>query len=142
MITFMGNTHTQVFSVRFSNDDKLLATGTIDGDVNLYETIESKTIGLGKSWRKESLPTTGIRWKPKVGDKDFNIFVTTCADGSLTWFNKTGEMVHREGMTHALLCCDYSQDSIVVGRDDFGLSIFDDNIQKEKQVQHIIRLVV
>jgi hypothetical protein len=37
MLTFVGNTNTQVFSVRFSNDDSMLVAGTIDGDVTIYD---------------------------------------------------------------------------------------------------------
>ena len=42
LLTFVGNTHTQVFSVRFSNDDSLLIAGNIDGDVTVYDVYESK----------------------------------------------------------------------------------------------------
>lgn len=41
MNTFVGNTNSQVFCTRFSNDDKMVVTGTIDGDIKVYDVYES-----------------------------------------------------------------------------------------------------
>jgi WD40 repeat protein len=62
--------------------------------------------------------------------------VTTCADGSLTWFDKTGDVLHRESSNHALLCCDYSPlgDFVVVGRDDFAVCVYDEETKKATHV--------
>jgi WD40 repeat protein len=37
MNTFVGNTNSQVFCARFNNDDKMIVTGTVDGDIKVYD---------------------------------------------------------------------------------------------------------
>jgi WD40 repeat protein len=44
LLTFVGSSHTQVFSVRFSNDDSMLVSGSIDGDVTVYDVYESNCL--------------------------------------------------------------------------------------------------
>ena len=50
--TFFGNQGSQIFSLKFSNDNKMLATGTIDGDIKVYNVAEGKTLTVARSWHK------------------------------------------------------------------------------------------
>lgn len=50
--TFFGNQGSQIFSLKFSSDNKMIATGTIDGDIKVYNVAEGKTLTVARSWHK------------------------------------------------------------------------------------------
>jgi WD40 repeat protein len=77
--TFFGNQGNQIFTMKFSNDSKMIAAGTIDGDIKIYDVMEGKNITMARSWMKTEAPTTSVRWRPKKGDIDSNFLVATNA---------------------------------------------------------------
>ena len=104
---FFGNQDNQVFTLKFNNNDKLLATGTIDGEVKIYDVVEGKNTAIAKSWSKSESSTTSVRWRPKRGEVDPHYLVATSSEGSVTWLKSTGEVIERISTDSPVMCCDY-----------------------------------
>lgn len=71
----------------------MVATGTIDGDIKIYDVAEGKNLTVARSWVKLEGPTTSVRWRPKRGQIDPNYLVATNAEGVVNWLKSTGQII-------------------------------------------------
>lgn len=96
----------------------MLATGTINGDIKVYNVAEGNTLTIARSWGKAENPTTCVRWKPGKEEAGQHYLVGTSTEGTVTWLKSTGEIIERVHLDSPILCCDYleSGHSVVVGK--------------------------
>eukprot|EP00924_Labyrinthula_sp_SR-Ha-C_P013881 maker-scaffold_5-augustus-gene-16.14-mRNA-1 protein AED:0.13 eAED:0.18 QI:0/0/0/1/0/0.33/3/0/575 len=89
----------EVFSVRFSPDSSLLAAGSSDGVIKIYQPQSGKLLCELKMPENilGSLPITGIRFRPpNSASKTKNILIAASADGSVSqWHVTSGQCLHR-----------------------------------------------
>ena len=114
----------------------MIATGTIDGDVKVYDVFEGKNLTLARSWFKLEGPTTSIRWRPKRGEIDPLYLVATNAEGTVTWLKSTGDIIERIELNSPVMCCDYSGtgEAVIVGKEDFSVEVIHDNTRSVERL--------
>ena len=109
----------EVFTVRFSPDDRFLAAGCGDGVVRIYNAVTGKlTYSLNQSPSSsnsvlgDKLPTTAIRFRPAGTSKTRNVLLAANADGSVShWHITSGKCLHSTvEKNNQVLCIDYKSD--------------------------------
>ncbi|EER01710.1 WD-repeat protein 51A, putative [Perkinsus marinus ATCC 50983] len=124
----------EVFCVRFSPDDTLMAASTSDGLIKIYNCRDGKEAYTLQSRRTGDIiqPVTQIRWRPMGASvKSQNVLVSVNAAGVVShWHVATGACIHEvteEG--NQLFCVDYAADGsqfATAGRER-GVSVYDEN---------------
>ena len=134
--TFFGNQGSQIFSLKFSSDSKMIATGTIDGDIKVYNVAEGKTMTIARSWQKGENATTCLRWRPKQGEIDLHHLAATSTEGTITWLKYSGEILGRAQLNSPVMCCDYSSsgENVIVGKEDFSIEVLDDETKSAQRL--------
>jgi COMPASS component SWD3 len=61
--TFFGNPETEVLSVRFDQEDQLVAAGCSDGGIKVYNLTTGKLITNLMGSSGYATPTTCVRWR-------------------------------------------------------------------------------
>lgn len=94
----MGDGDTQVFCMKYSDDDQYLACGYGDGMTRIYNTQTGKLSYTLQSFTQgDDMPVTCLAWRPTSQQlKTTNILVTGSADGSLRhWHATSGKCLHQ-----------------------------------------------
>ena len=60
----LGNTEKPTFCVRFSPNDKLIATGSFDGTIRIFNVQLGTTAYIMNEKMFDPMPTTQIKWRP------------------------------------------------------------------------------
>ena len=114
--TVSDNT-SEVFSVRFSPDGKLLAAGCGDGAIRVYNALNGNLAYELKqpAGPNIGLPTTSIRFRPLGASKTKNVLIAANADGSLShWHITSGKCLHQiRNDDNQLYCLDYRSDGAI-----------------------------
>ena len=93
----IGDGDSQVFAMKFDQDDKYLATGYGDGMVRIYNTDNGKlSYTLADMDATQTMPVTCLQWRPQSASlKTANVLVTGSADGTLRhWHATSGKCLH------------------------------------------------
>ncbi|KAF4709591.1 hypothetical protein FOZ62_028929 [Perkinsus olseni] len=124
----------EVFCVRFSPDDTLMAASTSNGLIKIYNCRDGKEVYTLHSRHTGDIvqPITQVRWRPGGSSaKTKNVLVSVNAEGVVShWHVTTGTCMHEvteEG--NQLFCVDYSTDGsqfATAGRER-GVSVYDEN---------------
>jgi COMPASS component SWD3 len=95
----VGDGDTQVFSMRYSDDDQYLATGYGDGMTRIYNANSGKLAYTLQSFQTDDdMPVTCLAWRPtSAALKTANILVTGSADGAIRhWHATSGKCLHQK----------------------------------------------
>ena len=65
----------EVFTVRFSNDGGMLATGCNDGNVRVYTTAKGSLVYTLPPGVPEAMPVTALRFRPAAASKTKNVLL-------------------------------------------------------------------
>ncbi|KAF4709339.1 hypothetical protein FOZ62_002186 [Perkinsus olseni] len=124
----------EVFCVRFSPDDTLMAASTSNGRIKIYNCRDGEEVYTLHSRHTGDIvqPITQVRWRPGGSSaKTKNVLVSVNAEGVVShWHVTTGTCMHEvteEG--NQLFCVDYSTDGsqfATAGRER-GVSVYDEN---------------
>ena len=137
----------EVFTVRYSPDDRFVAAGCGDGTVRVYNAENGRltyTLNGGKpiltprasgsdkeaSILNGGLPTTAMRFRPLGASKTRNVLLVANADGSVShWHVTSGKCLHstaEEG--NQILCIDYNKDgsSFATAGKDHTVRVYDE----------------
>jgi len=105
----------EIYCVRFSPDDSLLAVSYGNGTVGINNTLTGRhTFNLNpKRGEGLTLPITGMCWRPVPASLGKELMVSVASDGGVTLWNATARKrlhdVVEEG--NQLFCVDYSADA-------------------------------
>ncbi|EAR93543.3 WD40 domain protein (macronuclear) [Tetrahymena thermophila SB210] len=130
--TFFGNPETEVFCVRFDQDDQFIAAGCSDGSVKIFNISTGKLEhNLSGSSGINATPTTCLRWRPPVHNKTKQVLVSVNSDGSIIhWHAPSGKQLHRlVENNHSIMCLDYNPEgsSFVTAGKDFHIRVYDED---------------
>ena len=112
--------------MKYSHDDRYLATGYGDGLTRIYNLATGKLSYTLQHFEGDdaTMPVTALTWRPVTPQmKTQNVLVTAQADGSLKhWHATSGKCLHKtcEDPDNHLYCLDFTHDGIflaVAGRD-------------------------
>ncbi|EER17247.1 wd-repeat protein, putative [Perkinsus marinus ATCC 50983] len=124
----------EVFCVRFSPDNTLLAVSTSNGLIKIYNCRDGKEIYTLQSPRTGEViqPVTQIRWRPMGSSaKTQNVLVSVNAEGVVSHWHVTSASCMHEFTEdgNQLFCVDYSPDGsqfATAGRER-GVAVYDEN---------------
>lgn len=113
--------------VAFSPDDKLIAVGSFDGAVCLYDAATGNTrLEFNISTTARVLPVTSLRFHPTAP-----VLLLTASDGTVEKRDlRTGEAIYQFKEEHVeVYCCDYRKDGAMfaTGAVDGAVRVFDDS---------------
>ena len=112
---------------RYSNNDKFLAVGLMNGKIALIQN-DIMNIDCMLDSGIEGLPCTSIRWRPN--DRLNEMLLTTNCDGSLTGFSLRSKKVKWkiQEKSSNFLCADYKNagNGFIVGDHKGNISIYDE----------------
>ncbi|KAL4467051.1 hypothetical protein ABPG74_010648 [Tetrahymena malaccensis] len=125
-----------IFSLRFSQDDKFIAAGCADGSVKILNAGNGQQLGsLQGAIHILNAPTTSVRWKPKLQQNDSYQLLSVNSDGSIThWDALEQKPIHRmiENKGHNILSLDYNNDGsrFATAGKDFRVRVYDDQTKQ------------
>ena len=93
----IGDGDTQVYCMKFDEEDIYLACGYGDGMTRIYNTDTGKlNYTLVDMEITQTMPVTCLLWRPQTSAlKTNNVLVTGTADGILRhWHATSGKMLH------------------------------------------------
>lgn len=128
----LGEENSEVFAVRWSADDALLAASMGDGSIRLFSATNGSLIRqLNCRVSGENMPVTGIRWRPLVSvSKTKHILLSVTSDGGIIhWHATSGKELHKQILPGTqCLACDFSKEGTMyaVGCQDMFIRIFDE----------------
>ncbi|PRP86887.1 hypothetical protein PROFUN_03635 [Planoprotostelium fungivorum] len=122
-----------VFSLRWSPDQKLLACGCADGQIRVYGSSGRVSYTLGLS--SISLPTTCVRFRPSSPNhKTKNILIAANSDGTLRHWHVTSEKcVHTiTEEDNQIYAVDYRHDAerFSTAGKDFKIRLYDEQTKQ------------
>lgn len=129
----LGERASEVFSVRWSQEDSHLAAAMGDGTVRLFSAADGSFIrALNCRSGVEYMPVTGIRWRP-VGfsAKTKNVLLAiTCEGEVMHWHATSGKELYK--ISHPgnqCLALDYSSDGnyFAIGCQDRTIKVYDES---------------
>jgi WD40 repeat protein len=118
----------ELFSVRWSPDDLLLAAASSDGTVKILSK-DGDSINALPCYRNLAYPVTSVRWRPS-GGKTRNIVLSATCDGGMYHYHvSSGKIIHFSQISAGILSLDYSEDGqfYAIGCDDSSIQVFDEN---------------
>ncbi|OMJ83341.1 hypothetical protein SteCoe_15740 [Stentor coeruleus] len=120
--------NTEIMSVRWNQDDSMIAIGCSDGYIKVYSDVGLvRALHCQKSG--ESMPVTSIRWKPPTGKTKNVLLATTCDGGIFQFHASTGRLMFSEVLeNNQTLSCEYKPDAsaFAVGCKDTAVRIYDE----------------
>ncbi|KAF4654305.1 hypothetical protein FOL47_010038 [Perkinsus chesapeaki] len=124
----------EVFCVRFSPDDSLLAASTSNGLIKIYNCRTGKEVYTLHPHPKGDVvqPVTQLRWRPEGSSaKTKKVLVSVNSEGVVShWHVTTGTCMHEvTEENNQLFCVDYSVDGsqfATAGRER-GVTVYDEN---------------
>ena len=125
-------TDSEIYSVRWSPDDSLIAAGCSDGTVKVYSGLYGTLIRtMNSRLSPEVYPVTSVRWRPESGpSKTRNILLAiTCEGGVVHWHASSGKAVHSFKLQeNQALCSDYNSEGTLfaIGCKDRSIKIYDE----------------
>lgn len=129
----IGDGESQVFAMRYSDDDQYLACGYGDGMTRIYNTLSGKlSYTLQSLHSDDDMPVTCLAWRPTSSAlKTANILVTGSADGAIRhWHATTGKCLHQkvEDPNNHIYALDFSQDGMLLATagKDHKVNIYDE----------------
>jgi len=133
----LGESSTEVFAVRWSADDSLIAASMGDGSISLFSATNGSQIRqLRCRVSEDNMPVTGIRWRPLVSvTKTKHILLSVTSDGGIIhWHATSGKELHRQMLPGTqCLACDFSKEGnmYAVGSQDMFIRIYDEATKAE-----------
>ena len=129
----IGDGDSQVFAIKFDEEDQYLACGYGDGMTRIYNTQTGKlSYTLQSLTSADEMPVTCVMWRPtSAALKTANILVTGSADGAIRhWHATSGKCLHQrlEDTENHIYCMDFNKDGTllaVAGRDT-SVKIYDE----------------
>ena len=118
----------EIFSVRWSPDDLVLAGAASDGTVKIV-SANGESLQSLPCYQNLPFPVTSVRWRPS-GGKTRNIVLACTCDGSMYHYHvSSGKIIHFSQLQVGILSLDYSQDGnfYAVGCDNSSIQVFDEN---------------
>lgn len=130
-----GEVSTEVYSVRWNNDDTLLAAGHGDGTVRIYSAADGRFLRrLNCRISPEQLPVTSVRWRPGVREELNNVLLCATANGAIMhWLPEEGRELNRIVLPdNQCLCSDFNPDgsTFAVGCKDSFIRVYDEETFK------------
>mmetsp|Transcript_39131 Transcript_39131/g.45499 ORF Transcript_39131/g.45499 Transcript_39131/m.45499 type:complete len:419 (+) Transcript_39131:25-1281(+) len=84
----LGKGEEELLVCRFDNEDLLLACGTMNGSVQIYQISTGKFLRSFECAVNSSSPASCLRWRPLIpGVKEKSVLLTANADGVITHWN-------------------------------------------------------
>ena len=83
LVNFFGDVSTEVFTLKVSQNNKMVAAGCSNGEAKLYDIYDGNILKISNTSRLSGYPTTGIQWKP-IKESDF---VACNCDGTIKWYS-------------------------------------------------------
>ena len=131
----------EVFCVRWSPDDALLAVGCGDGVVRVFHAADGRlAYNLEREGDVVRLPTTCLRWRPvSETTRTKNVLLAANADGTVCHWHVTSRKcmhtISEEG--NQVYALDYSQDGALfaTGGKDYSVRVYD---EATKSVMHTL----
>ena len=126
----------EVFSVRFSPDDKLLAAGCGDSVVRIFHGDDGRlAYNLEREGSHSRLPTTCLRWKPAAGGGTKNVLLAANADGTIChWHVTSRKCLHTiSEENNQVYALDYTPDGsqFATAGKDFAVRVYDEATKSE-----------
>lgn len=126
----------EVFCVRFSPDDRLLASGCGDGVVRVFHVDDGRlAYTLEREGDVTRLPITCLRWRPSSAGSTQNVLLAANADGTVChWHVTSRKIMHTiteaDNQVYAL---DYAPDgaSFATAGKDYAVRVYDENTRQE-----------
>ena len=133
----LGEETSEVFAVRWSADDSLIAASMGDGSIRLFSATSGSLIrNLVCKASEENMPVTGIRWRPLVSvSKTKHILLCITSDGAIIhWHATSGKELHRLMLPGTqCLACDYTLEGkhYAVGFQDMFIRVYDEGTKQQ-----------
>jgi WD40 repeat protein len=133
-VTISDNT-SEVFTVRFSPDSKLLAAGCGDGAIRVFSATDGRLVYVLQAGSSTSLPTTAIRFRPVSSSaRTKNVLVAANAAGILQhWHITSGKCISSmQDKDNQIYAVDYNHDGTqlaTAGRDT-AVRIYDESTKQ------------
>jgi WD40 repeat protein len=134
----IGDGDSQVFTMKFDDNDEQLACGYGDGMTRIYNCDSGKLSYTLADYKSEStvMPVTALLWRPQSSTvKTSNMLVAAYADGWLRhWHVTSGKLLHQtyEEPENHIYCMDFNHDGsflATAGRDS-QIRIYDENTKQ------------
>ncbi len=126
-----GQESTEAYSVRWNNDDSLLAAAHGDGTVRIFSAADGRFLRrLNCRVSPEQLPVTAVRWRPGVREELNNVLLCVTANGAIMhWLVEEARELHRTVVQdNQCLCADFNPDgtAFAVGFKDAFIRLYDE----------------
>jgi len=127
---------TNIFSVRWSPEDSLIAVAGSDGYIKIYTADSGSFVrALNCHISANNMPVTSVRWRPSnPHTKTKNILLGITTDGGIMhWHATSGKLMHSERLRdNHIYSLDYSPggSQFCVGCRDNSIKIFDDHTKQ------------
>eukprot|EP00916_Digyalum_oweni_P018905 GHVL01031539.1.p1 GENE.GHVL01031539.1~~GHVL01031539.1.p1 ORF type:complete len:342 (-),score=41.73 GHVL01031539.1:1480-2505(-) len=134
-----SDNESEVFCVRFSPDDNLLAAACGDGSIKVYNTASGKTAYQLKA-RVDQGPTTQVRWRPDTNASSVtkNVIVSVYATGEIQhWHINSGKLLHETKQEdNQIFCFDFFKDGskFVTAGKDRKIYLYDETTKQNVSV--------
>jgi WD40 repeat protein len=126
-------TSTEIYSLKWSFDDTLLACAEGNGHVSIYDTSLNQKRDIDCKLL-ESMPLFSIRWRPDKGLTRHVLLIASSEGALLHCHATTGKIIHSIVLpNNQALCCDYSPegDFFASGWKDSIVRVYDDNTKQQ-----------
>lgn len=131
----LGDTSSEVFTVKYDPFDRNIAAGFGDGAIRIYDAWKGKCTttlcsNLSKFGDSEDMPVTSIRWRPILPQyKTQNILVAAYCDGNIKhWHTTSGKVLYQRKCESQIYSIDYNCNGEIlaaVGKDR-NIYLYDD----------------
>ena len=120
----------EILSIRWNQDDSLLAVGCSDGNIKTYLTLNFRLFKLLSNRSATNMPVTSLSWRPEHEASDYtNTLLAATSDGwLLVWDVNSGSLLNSlRTPGDQCLCAEYSIDGtlIAAGCSDFTIIIYE-----------------
>eukprot|EP00002_Diphylleia_rotans_P039847 TRINITY_DN9346_c0_g1_i1.p1 TRINITY_DN9346_c0_g1~~TRINITY_DN9346_c0_g1_i1.p1 ORF type:complete len:348 (+),score=62.37 TRINITY_DN9346_c0_g1_i1:52-1095(+) len=131
-----GDSPSDIYSVKFSTDEQMIAAGYGDGSVKIFNTVTGKSITTLTSITKSmNLPVPALRFRPSFNtEKTRNVILAGYSEGLIChWHATSGKCLHtirEEG--NQVFCLDYRSDGekfCSAGKDGI-VRVYDESTKK------------
>lgn len=119
----------ELLSTRWTQDDSLIAAGSSDGTVKIFNPLGNHLNTL-ICYQSIHYPVTSVRWRPSSSSKTKNILLATTCEGGVFHFHVSSEKVlHHTMLESGALCSDYTRDGThyCIGCENNSVQVFDEN---------------